>query len=776
MEKAGHRVSVRALAESVLLGGDIVRAGSAERMLEGVRGHKLLQSEYGAKALSEVSLSSQVENRLTLLTVHGRADVVWMADGVPVAVEEIKTTRRDPLSIGEDEHPVHWAQAECYAYMLCERHGVDNIEVRLTYTRPDGSARHRMARTLARGELEGRFYALAAVYIAELEAQDEWRRQRDQSIIDLPFPFESFRRGQRAMAAKAYRACKNGGRLLCEAPTGIGKTAAMLFSALKAMGEGHVGKIFYLTARGTVQRAAQEGLVLLREKGLRARSIALIAREKVCAHPGAACIPGSCPRAKGHYDRFGDARREALSSGDEYTAQYLAALCERHELCPFECALDLSLDCDVVIGDYNYAFDPFVYLRRYFMDKSDAALLIDEAHNLPDRAQSMYSAAIDRRDLEKLRREVGRVSRKAQLYTSLSTAIRAQKELAESQGDAWEHPAALAEAVDRLLNAARDALEEDAPYAGALLDVFFAAFAFSYAADLMREEHGLYAALAGQYITTLLCVKPAPLLAKTLGKVRAAVFFSATLTPLSHYRNVLGAGEEAEEQRLPSPFPRENLLVLSCPLATRYKAREQSAPAVAQAIAALCGAKTDGNYLVFFPSYAYLRGVMPLVMQHVSGARSLVQQPGMGEGERGAFLAEFSENPQGVLIAFAVMGGLFGEGVDLPGARLSGCAVVGIGLPQIGPEREALRARFNEDGEDGFACAYVYPGLSRVVQAAGRVIRTLGDRGVVLLIDERFAREDVSELLPAHWDVRTVRSPKAILHAARAFWEEVLDV
>ena len=771
MDKLEKRVSVRALVESVLIGGDIMRTGSTERMIEGMRGHRRLQEEYAKKAVSEFSLSASAESERVVLEVHGRADVVWMRDSAPAVVEEIKTTWRDPASVSSDDYPLHWAQAECYAHILCKNYGLERIEVRLTYAQAYGNATARITRGFTARDLQRRFDELTGAMIAHIERQLDWQAVRDASIRELAFPFSGYRAGQRQMTVAAYRVCKRGGRMLCEAPTGIGKTAAMLYSALKAVGHGEVERLFYLTARGTTALAARDGLRHLRGKGLRARSIALSAKEKVCAFPGSPCAPQTCPRAKGHYDRLTAGLQEALDAREDYDAEFIAELCERRNLCPFEFALDLSLECDVIIGDYNYAFDPFARLKRYFLDKSDAALLIDEAHNLPDRAREMFSAALDRRELEALRGDM-RSAPNSREYKALDALIRAMKELEGGGARAEPLPEPLAEAAARFADAARSAAQDDVPYAAAMLDSFFAASAFTLTAGSMREQPRLYATLIEPPVVTLRCLMPAPLLRETLDRVRTAVFFSATLSPPSYFRDMLGAGKDAVSLALPSPFPNENLLVLHYAADTRYRARASSAEEVAASIAALCGSKANGNYLVFFPSYSYLRTVMPLVGNALPGARLTVQRSGMREAERAAFLAAFSEAPRGVMVAFAVMGGVFSEGVDLPGARLSGCAVVGVGLPQVCLERETLRERCDEEYDSGFAYSYVFPGLARVVQAAGRVIRTAQDRGIVLLIDERFARYDHDELLPPHWAIRRAKNAEAVGRNARRFWGE----
>lgn len=755
-----NKVSVRTLVETIMVCGDISSAGSVQRMQEGARGHRRLQGEYGEKARSEVAVALDVPGEEMPLHVHGRIDVLWSdGAGKPCCVEEIKTTRRDPTTIEAEEYPLHWAQAECYAHMLCVLHNLPGMQVRLTYLHVDDKGRAYLVRDLSAEELQRRFDALAHAYQLLLIRQRDWQALRDETIGQLPFPFAGYRKGQREMAAQAYLAVRDGARLLAEAPTGIGKTVAMLFSSLKAMGEGHAGRIFYLTARGPTQRAAQEAMEMLATKGLRARWITLAAKEKMCACPGAACDPMECPRAKGHYDRLQKAMDKALLR-DGHTPEDNRAIGNEFEICPFEFALDLSLHCDVIIGDYNYAFDPRAKLRRYFMDKNDFALLLDEAHNLPDRAREMFSAALQGDSMRRLRREVGRASRKIPLYRHMGKAIKAV--------EAGEVTEELTDALYKLADGAEDLFGEQFPFHGDLLDCYFAVRGFLDAAENRAQYPEDFAVLPQPKGLRIFCANPAPLLNQCYELCGSAVLFSATMHPLPYMGSICGCGEEARRIRMTSPFPPENLQVLIRPLPTRYTMREESLTAVAAAIAAMGQGRESGNYFVFFPSYAYMLAVLPLVAELLPQAELLVQQGGMDEDGRRAYLQRFEHN-EGLLMAFAVMGGLFGEGIDLPGDRLCGAAIVGVGLPQVCAERDTLRERFNAEG-DGFAYAYQYPGMARVAQAAGRVIRTMEDRGVVLLIDERFTQSRYRELMPPHWSPGICHSAADVKAACVRFW------
>lgn len=777
MEKA-IRVNVRTLAEFTLESGDLCAdLQLAERMREGMLAHMAIQQNYPDGWQSEVSVQHEETVLGVKLAIFGRMDGFWDRgeDACPV-IEEIKSTRlRDPSRIGQDAYPVHWAQAQIYAYIVCMQKGCAYVEVHLTYQSVDGP-KTTYTRTFDRQRLTELFLSYAEPYAQWVALLQGWMAQSRPSMRSLAFPYEEYRSGQRDMAANAYRAIKMRRLLLCQAPTGIGKTAAALFPAIKALGEGLTERIFYLTARTTARKAAEDALERMRKAGLHARAVTLTAKEKVCFTPGARCYPDECPYAAGYYDRRRAALTEAMSM-ERFGKEEIAELAREYEICPFELSLDLCETADVVICDYNYVFDPVVHLKRFFDgSKCDCTLLIDEAHNLAERAREMLSAELKYADLLKLRRAVAKADgSKSELYKATAALIKEIRSLCKGldmPSAEAEPPAGLYGPVDDFAEACRDNLGR-AEYHEQLLECYFAALDYQRACDafdanyralLFNEPHA--------HRIRLWCLDPSEYLRKIMLKANGAVLFSGTLSPMHYYARISGVRREEGDAllELESPFPSENLLVLRLPLDTRYNRREETAGEIARAILSMCRAKT-GNYIACFPSHAYLQMVYErFVLVSAGTVRAIRQQSGMKEEERDAFLAMLKPAPNESLVAFIAMGGIFAEGVDLPGDRLSGAAIVGVGLPQPDFERELLCEAWN-DSDEGRAYAYVYPGMERVLQAAGRVIRSEEDRGVVLLLDDRYASEEYKELLPGAWRVCTARDADSAAQKMRSFWQ-----
>lgn len=760
-----HSVSVRALAEFAFEKGDLLSpARAAARMRDGVRGHQALQELLPGSWRPEVPVSRDVPVNGEVLRVHGRADAVYM-DRERVRVLEIKTTSRDPGGILKFDHPVHWAQGELYACLFCLNEGIPRAEVHLTYARLDGKKRQFVEEYEA-WELEERLTAYAGPYLDWVTRLDEWRDSSRPTLDDLAFPYESYRDGQWEMAKQVFLAMKRGGSALIEAPTGIGKTAASLFGALKALGKGHVTAIFYLTARTTGRQAAEDALDRMRERGLRLRSVTITAKEKVCLLERRDCQ--ACPYAAGYYDRRREALREALAL-QKLDAEAIRDLALEHELCPFELSLDLSETADVIICDYNYAFDPRVRLKRHFEGRSRAGLLVDEAHNLPGRAREMLSCTVSGRRLAELRRQVARFEGKdspmVRLMSELLVALDGRDQEPES---AAELPEAVVEAVRRFAEIAME-LEPAEPQ---VVDFVYDCQWFAQLAKQFDEDHcrALLLPEGRTLAVRLWCFDPSKHLRATLRRVGGAAFFSATLTPLHHYAQQLGLDGDGDEQlQLESPFPRENLMVLRMPLKVGMKDRERTLGSVCQIIHAMSEAR-PGNYIACFPSYAYLEMAFRryrLLWPYDDAVR---QESDMSERQRLDFIGRFRPAPQRSMVAFVVLGGVFAEGIDLPDDRLSGAAIVSTGIPQISFEREQLRERLDDADDGGYDAAYTYPGIRRVLQAAGRVIRTERDRGVVLLVDMRYRQEKYRALMPPHWEVRDVTKMSALHGALREFW------
>lgn len=819
---------IRQLVEFLLRTGSIdSRFSGFDRALEGARIHRRLQKAAGDGYEAEVFLSADREADGIAFTLEGRADGIFTDESGTVTIDEIKTTAVPFEEITEEMNPCHWAQGMVYGAIYSAQQSLPKINVQLTYYQIDTDQIIRFVRHFTREELDAFLHKLLEEYAPWARRQLEWAERRTASLSALQFPFAEYRPGQRALAGEVYRACrtgkdaahKGGTRLFCQAPTGIGKTMSALFPALRSMGEGRGEKLFYLTARNTTQAAAEDALARLRMSapGLALRSVTLTAKDKVCLHPDAegrpACLPELCPFANGYYDRIKDALTALLDSGGSFDRAALARTAQQFSVCPFELGLDLSEWCDVVIGDYNYLFDPVVHLKRFFDASGDWLFLIDEAHNLPDRARAMYSASFAKSSLTDAKRALGKG--RSSLKTALTKADKAFLEvrklctrlaprrtaetgdedpaqtslLPENAAPALELPAPLyaregtvfvRELPGALLTPLRavqaplqDWLEAnpDADAHAQLLDLYFAVQDITRAAERYDSHFVTQLTARGSELELhLLCLDPAPFVDASLSTGRSAALFSATLTPPGYYRGVLGCAD-ARAVALESPFPAENLGLYCLPnISTRYRDREASVPAVSDALARLAQGRT-GNYFAFFPSYAYLRQVHEDFAARYPGIRTLVQESGLDDAARAQFLAQFVPEPKETLLGFGVMGGIFGEGVDLAGDRLIGCAIVGVGLPQVNPRQEMLRRYYDDQSGTGFDYAYRFPGMNKVLQAAGRVIRTPEDKGVVLLLDDRFALPDYTRLFPPHWrHIEYLRSNDELEDKLRSFW------
>ena len=829
---ANIRLPVRQLVEFLLRTGSIdSRFTGFDRALEGARIHRRLQKAAGDSYAAEVALCADREADGLTFTIEGRADGIFTDESGTVVIDEIKTTAVPYEEICEDMNPCHWAQGMVYGAIYAAQQNLPQLAVRLTYYQIDTDQVIRFVRRFTQEELEEFLEKLLHQYSPWAQRQLDWTARRTQSLAALQFPFAQYRPGQRALAGEVYHACrtgrnadhKGGTRLFCQAPTGIGKTMSALFPALKAMAEGSGEKLFYLTARNTTQAAAEDALARLHatQPNLALRSVTLTAKEKVCLHPDAegrpACLPELCPYANGYYSRIKDALAALLDGTGRFDRAALAAAAQQFTVCPFELGLDVSEWCDVVIGDYNYLFDPVVHLKRFFDVSGDWLFLVDEAHNLPDRARAMYSARFCKSSLTDAKRALGKG--KSTLKTALTKADKAllaarrtcvqlaprhrtQPGMAEDTAaqttllpeaapptlelpqplyaqDGTVFLQALPTALLNPLRAVQAPLQdwlEQNPEADAhaqLLELYFALQDITRAAE-RYDSHFVtqLTAHGSELVLQLLCLDPAPFVDASLSTGRSAALFSATFAPPGYYRSVLGS-PDARAVALESPFPAQNLGLYCLPgISTRYKDREASVQAVSDALAQLAQGKV-GNYLAFFPSYAYLQQVHEDFAARYPGIRTLVQESGLDDAARAEFLAQFAPQPTETLLGFGVMGGIFGEGVDLVGSRLIGCAIVGVGLPQVNPRQEILRRYYDEQNGSGFDYAYRYPGMNKVLQAAGRVIRTPEDKGVVLLLDSRFAQAEYARLFPPHWrHLQYLRSTAELEKALQSFWTE----
>jgi DNA excision repair protein ERCC-2 len=801
--KPVHTISVRDLVEFVLrqgdLGGERGFVGS-DRALAGIRGHQKIQRSRPTGYLTELPVEYKVETEEFTLQIRGRIDGLLITSG-QVLLEEIKTIQG---TWDHEADPLHWAQAKFYGFIHAQEHTLKEIKIQLVYLELAAGKVTEFCQTFSFADLSDFFATTTAMYVDWLRERHHWCLARDASTDALAFPFTNYRPGQRELAVSAYRVLANGGRLFLAAPTGIGKTISVLFPAVKALGEGKLERIFYLTARTVGRAIAEKALVDLRRAGLKLRAVTITAKEKVCVRDGKPCDLLTCPLALGYYDRVKPAIREALER-EKITRVVLEEVGQKHQVCPFELSLDVSLWVDAIICDYNYVFDPQVYLRRHFAEDGGAyGFLVDEAHNLVDRAREMFSADLDGREILDVKRAVKQASpRCSKALTQLHTAMRKLGNATKPHENSFEasdpsselnlfpvktapirseengvstnpeFPDSLIEPLETALDEVENWLVKNQPaeFREALLALYFRLHSFRRTAELYDERFVTIIESGPAIKVRLFCLDPSLLLRKALARGKAAIFFSATLTPMDYYRTLLGGAPEDPVLQLSSPFPSQNLAVLiQDRIQTHFKGRADSLGDVVEAIGTLVRGRR-GNYLVYFPSYQYLNDTLQEFQIRFPPISVLVQRPGMTEPERDAFLAAFSVEHGETLVGFAVLGGIFGEGIDLVGERLIGAVIVGVGLPQLCVERNLIRDYFQQQNAAGFDYAYTFPGMNRVLQAVGRVIRSETDHGVVLLIDARFDELRYRRLFPAWWKFVKVRNSDALRETVAGFWK-----
>ncbi len=797
-------VSVRNLVEFILRSGDIDNTRGykdPDAMQEGSRIHRKIQKRMPSGYAAEVSLKTEIplvkgEDEI-LLTVEGRADGVWLREEEPqeILIDEIKSMYLD-LSHIEKPIPVHMAQAKCYACIYAEQHGLESIGVLMTYVNIETENIKRFEESFHIKELQEWFGTIIKEYSKWLFWQRDWTVKRNESIKRLQFPFE-YRPGQKEFVTGVYRSILREKKLFVEAPTGVGKTISTVFPAVKAMGEGLSSKLFYLTAKTIARTVAEDTFSMLAEHGVRFRFVTITSKEKICILEKPECNPGSCPRAKGHLDRVNDAVFDMLTSEETITRELIERYAEKHNVCPFEMCLDVSTWADAVICDYNYVFDPTVALKRFFAEekKQDFILLIDEAHNLVERAREMYSAELIKEDFLSVKRLIKGKNRKVekQLEACNTALLRLKRECESFQ--VWDNVGDFVIPLMRLLAEYEDFLQEtvlDAEAKEAVLNLYFAVRQFLSVYEVMGEEYRIYTDYTenGDFRVKLLCMEPAKQLKDRMAKGRAAVLFSATLLPINYYKEQLGGDEEDYAIYVPSPFDSEKrLLMIGRDVSTKYTRRTRGEyEKIALYLDYFVSAKL-GNYFVFFPSYQMMEQTAELVEEMLGWKQGIpeegdtvyfeenaevhlyVQKSGMTEREKEQFLAAFAEQPEKRTVGFCVMGGIFGEGIDLKNDRLIGTVIVGTGLPMVCDEKELFKFYFDEKNGRGFDYAYLYPGMNKVMQSAGRVIRTTEDTGAILLLDERFLTNSYQKLFPREWlpyETVNASSMKTVLHD---FWK-----
>ena len=772
------KISVRNLVEFILREGDIDNrtTGGMERdaMQQGSRIHRKLQKRMGSGYRAEVPLKQQCPCDGFILQVEGRADGIFVEEGRTV-IDEIKGVLRDLEQVREPAG-IHLAQAKCYAYMYASQNTMEEIDVQMTYCNLETEEIKRFQQSYRCEELKLWFGELIHAYEKWAGFQIEWRNKRKESIRRTEFPFP-YREGQRELAAAVYRTILRRKKLFIQAPTGVGKTMATVFPAVRAIGEDLGEKIFYLTAKTITRTVAEQAFQTLRSQGLLFKTITLTAKEKICFCENTECNPDVCPYAKGHFDRVNDAVFDLITKGCELTRSVLEAQAERYRVCPFEMSLDVSIWVDAVICDYNYVFDPNAHLKRFFSEgnKGGYLFLVDEAHNLVERGREMYSAEIYKEDilrirrlvktedpklakrLEECNRQLLEMKRECEDYMILNTADRSECEVSGYQ--VVDSVAHISLKLMNVFGELEHYLEEcqDPDKREEVLEFYFQVRDFLNIYDILDENYTVYAELErqGRFRLKLLCVNPSVNLQAYLEQGNSTIFFSATLLPIQYYKKLLSVEKEDYAVYAESHFPAENrLILLATDVSTRYTMRGKGMyQKIARYILRTIRAK-KGNYMIFFPSYRFLEDVYEFFQTEMEAEEEIeciIQTQRMGEEAREIFLETFEEEREGSLAGFCVMGGIFSEGIDLTKDRLIGAVIVGTGLPQVCNDREILRSYFDRRKLSGFDYSYLYPGMNKVLQSAGRVIRTEEDQGVILLLDERFLGRQYQETFPREW-------------------------
>ncbi|MGE5629318.1 MAG: ATP-dependent DNA helicase [Solirubrobacterales bacterium] len=770
-------ISVRNLVEFVLRSGDInSQFIGNSRALEGTKAHQKIQKENKDNGYTkEVVLKYSVEYMSFKFLIEGRADGVISNDNGNI-IDEIKTTVSKIENIEENHNHTHWAQAKCYAFIYCEQNNLEFIDVQLTYFQIETNEIKKFIKKFNYMELKNFFFELIDKYLIWASLTSNWIPIRDSSINSLDFPFKEYRKGQREMAVSVYRTIAQNKKIFIQAPTGIGKTISTLFPAIKAIESGFTSKIFYLTAKTIVRGVVEEAFLNMHEKGLQFKSVTLTAKDKICFKEKSICDPEYCEFAKGHFNRVNAAILDLINNENRITRDIIENYAYKHTICPFEFSLDLTLWCDCVICDYNYLFDPRVSLKRFFSDNlGDYTFLIDEAHNLVDRSREMFSAELYKKPILELKKIIKDKEPKiAKALSKLNTYfITIRKLCLEGHLILESEPKDIYPLLQKFISEAEQFLvkNEGGELNDKLLEMYFNSLTFIRIAEFYDERYITYVENSNEDIKIkMFCLDPSLMLSEAIKRGKSAVFFSATLTPIDYFSKILGGGIDSYKMRLSSPFDVNNRsLIIADNISTKYNNRSKTYSEIASYIKAVAD-EHKGNYIVFFPSYAYMKDVYTTYTAAYSDINTIIQANNMTEEERDNFLEFFK--PGAGILGFCVLGGLFSEGVDLKHDRLIGSIIVGVGLPQICFERNIIKDYFNKQNNCGYEYSYMYPGMNKVLQAAGRVIRTETDKGIILLIDERFTNNSYFELFPKEWFPNTrVKSLEDLKKNLNDFWK-----
>lgn len=755
MDKIIINESVRSLVEFCLLKGDIDNrfTGNA-RAIEGTRAHQKLQEDNNKIYEvydKEVKLSFEFQLNKITLKVEGRADGI-IDDNGKIIIEEIKSTYKKFLYI-DDSNEVHWAQAKFYAYIYAYEHNMDSIYIRLSYVQLETYEVKSFERKFTFKELKEFTDKITGLYEEFICLIIDEREKRDESIKKINFPFDKYREGQRKLTNIVYYTIKEGELLYAQAPTGIGKTISTIFPSVKAIGEKLGERIVYLTPKTINRKVAEDTFNMLRKQGLYFKSITLTAKEKSCCNSDFDCNPEICKYAEGYYDKVRPVIIEILKNEKHISKEILQEYAQKYKVCPFELSLDVSMYCDGIICDYNYMLDPRANLTR-LIESSGNIVLIDEAHNLVNRSREMYSACLSKQMIMDCRKITkGKLSKLHGILNKINTYFIGLRNECDEREKDWfyenDAPKDLMKLLNLYINESEEVLLRGNKFEGYddILNLYFEINRFISMMQLYDNNYVTCIEKESQeVILTIYCVNPSKNIKSYLSKFHSTIFFSATLSPIKYYVDILGGNEDSYRVKLPSPFDKNNLKVFVSPINIRYKHRKRTLNDVVKKICTFIS-EEKGNYMIFAPSYAYMNLLWEEFEKiELQDYIFIKQESAMSEDEKEEFLANYRNSRN--VIGLCVIGGMFAEGVDLPGDNLIGAVIIGVGYPKIDTNNEIIREFYKEDGYD---YSYVFPGVNKVLQGAGRVIRTENDKGRILLIDDRYITEKYSTLLPKEW-------------------------
>lgn len=781
------KISVRNLVEFIMRNGSIDNTKSASiKPIEGTLAHQMIQNSYDENYDAEYQLKYEFEYKGISIKVEGRADGILKEDG-KIIVDEIKSTLRDVNDYNKNINQLHLAQAKCYAYIYCMLNNLDSIYVQLTYYNLETKQINKIRTHYEVKELEKDFFNLINEYKLWIDIEQNHISKRDESIDNLKFPFENYRKGQREFAVYVYKSIVDNKKCFAQAPTGTGKTISTLFPSIKAMGKGYASKIFYLTAKNITKDVCENSLKLMNEKGLGIKYIIISSKDTVCKKDEANCNPEYCEYANGYFDRINNALKEILKNENTYSYEVIQSLSEKYKLCPFELSLDLALFSDIIVCDYNYVFDPKVYLKRFFdIKKNDYVFLIDEAHNLVDRTRDMYSKSLGKFQFEEIskimkgkNRSINYSINKIKSYfKEIDEELIIYKDMKLSNHiESKELDTEFINLLKTLTQKIDEYLEDNSEENEKLIELYFDVHSFFGIAEFYDDNFiTIYEKNGKEVLIRIYCIDPSGVIEQRIKNAKSTIIFSATLLPINYFKSMYRGEEKDYFISLNSPFDvNKRELIFANNINTTYNRRYETCKDVSKSIKD-CVKSNGGNYMVFFPSYSYMELVYDYMIKNYTDLNIEIQEKDMSETKKESFLKNFQEGNNCTHIGFCVLGSHFSEGIDLTNDKLIGVIVVGVGMPQIGVDRNIIKKHFDKKGYDGFDYAYTYPGMIKVLQAAGRCIRTNSDKGVIMLIDNRYSNEKYKKIFPREWYPNKVaRKTEDISIICKNFWKNMKE-